>query len=142
MRVRDFLPAVGWTALAFAASGAGAAIAYVTTDIDEKPRTEEVLNTLSLGGPSAGHCVAVAALAGQSLAPEAAKAYEEAEPPLWTDLGSVTFPVTTKSARSAELCRPGHAARRQFQPRRGPPRAAQGAAPRSRPAPCASPPRR
>ena len=35
MKMRAFLPAVGWTALAFAACGAGAAIAYVTDDTTE-----------------------------------------------------------------------------------------------------------
>ncbi|WP_246679032.1 hypothetical protein [Mesorhizobium sp. B2-2-1] len=43
------------------------------------------------------HCVALAA-AGQSLAPQDLKAYEEAQPPLWDDLGSLSYPISTKSA--------------------------------------------
>ncbi|WP_224671247.1 hypothetical protein [Mesorhizobium sp. BR1-1-7] len=43
------------------------------------------------------HCVALAP-AGQSLAPQDLKAYEEAQPPLWDDLGSLSYPISTKSA--------------------------------------------
>ena len=97
MKMRAFLPAAGWTALAFAACGAGAAIAYVT-EIDGKPPTDQRVQMPSPGNQAGGYCM-VAALAGQSLAPEAAKAYEEAEPPLWTDLGSVTFPVRPRTPK-------------------------------------------
>ena len=78
----------------------------------------------------APHC-RVANIPAQVQSPEAMKAYEEAEPPLWTDLGTLTYPVTTAAQGGASLFRPGPQDGRQFQPCRGQAGLPQGAEPRS-----------
>ena len=99
MKLRACLPSAGWTAL-------------VADEFRHRRchclRRRRVRCSRSLrrcarvplpGELGIGHCVVLAA-AGQSLAPEDMKAYEETEPPLLNHLGSVTFPVTTKSAEA------------------------------------------
>ena len=44
---------------------------------------------------SAGHCIVPV---GRTQLAAATTAYEDAEPPLWDDLGSLTFKITTRSA--------------------------------------------
>ena len=48
---------------------------------------------------AAAHC-AVANLLAMAQTAEAIKAYEDADPPLWNDLGSLTYPITTKSTEA------------------------------------------
>ncbi len=48
---------------------------------------------------AAAHC-AVANLPAMAQTAEAIKAYEDADPPLWNDLGSLTYPITTKSTEA------------------------------------------
>jgi tetratricopeptide (TPR) repeat protein len=48
---------------------------------------------------AAPHC-RVANIPTQVQSPEAMKAYAEAEPPLWNDLGSLTYPITTANAEA------------------------------------------
>jgi tetratricopeptide (TPR) repeat protein len=93
MKLRRFLPGAGWTALAFASFGVGAAIAYVADDPLQLAGRSKGPVPGQLG---VGHCVVLAA-AGQSIAPADMKAYEEAEPPLWDDLGSLSYPISTKN---------------------------------------------
>ena len=87
MRFHHLLQTAGLPTLLFVGFGAGAAVAHFR--VDEIP---EAIAT-------APHCVA-ANLPAQALSPEAIKAYEDAEPPLWNDLGSLTYPVSTKSSEA------------------------------------------
>ncbi len=88
MKLHGFLPAAALPALVFAGFGAGGAAAY-------------------FGGPGAipdevikaAHC-RIAAIPANLLAPDALKAYETAEPPLWQDLGSLTYPISTSNAEA------------------------------------------
>jgi tetratricopeptide (TPR) repeat protein len=48
---------------------------------------------------AAGHCV-IADLPAQAQSAEAVKAYEEAEPPLWNDLGALNYPISTKNSEA------------------------------------------
>jgi tetratricopeptide (TPR) repeat protein len=48
---------------------------------------------------AAPHC-RVANIPTQVQSPEAMKAYAEAEPPLWNDLGTLTYPITTANAEA------------------------------------------
>jgi tetratricopeptide (TPR) repeat protein len=98
MKVRDFLPRAGWTTLAFVGFGAGAAIALVA----EGPLKAQPAGTMK--APSRNELATarcrVAAVPSQSLSAEAIKAYDEAEPPLWNDLGSLVYPISTKSTEA------------------------------------------
>ncbi|TPJ45862.1 MULTISPECIES: hypothetical protein [unclassified Mesorhizobium] len=95
MKLRACLPSAGWTAIALMSFGTGAAIAYAA---DSPLQSQLAAPRVSLPGElDITHCVALAA-AGQSLAPQDLKAYEEAQPPLWDDLGSLSYPISTKSA--------------------------------------------
>ena len=44
--------------------------------------------------PSAPHC-RLADIPAKAMSPAAVKAYEDAAPPLWSDLGSLSYPITT-----------------------------------------------
>ncbi|MCC2690338.1 MAG: hypothetical protein K0S21_3141 [Rhizobiaceae bacterium] len=83
MKLRELLHTAGLPALALVglAGGAAANIGSAETDIPSE----------IAAGP---HC-RVANLPAQVLSPEAVLAYEEAAPPLWDDLGSLTYPITT-----------------------------------------------
>ncbi|TIN40434.1 MAG: hypothetical protein E5Y10_33605 [Mesorhizobium sp.] len=94
MKLRACLPSAGWTALVLMSFGTGAAVAYVG---DSPVQLAAAPRVPVPGELDVGHCVVLAA-AGQSLAPEDMKAYEEAQPPLWDDLGSQSYPISTKSA--------------------------------------------
>jgi tetratricopeptide (TPR) repeat protein len=96
MKLRACLPSAGWTALVLMSFGTGGAIAYVA----DSPLQSQL--AAARAGPAPGelgigHCIVLAA-AGQSLAPEDMKAYEETQPPLWDDLGSLSYPITTMNA--------------------------------------------
>lgn len=95
MTWRHFLPRAGWTMNAFAGLGAGAAIALVT-DVSGKSQSADAAKASSQSGLATAHCK-VAAIPAQSLSSEAIKAYDEGDPPLWNDLGSLTFAISTKS---------------------------------------------
>ncbi|WP_287303007.1 hypothetical protein [Mesorhizobium sp.] len=94
MKPRACLPSAGWTALVLMSFGTGAAVAYVG---DSPVQLAAAPGVPVPGELDVGHCVVLAA-AGQSLAPEDMKAYEEAQPPLWDNLGSLSYPISTKSA--------------------------------------------
>ncbi|TIL70080.1 MAG: hypothetical protein E5Y81_17755, partial [Mesorhizobium sp.] len=94
MKPRACLPSAGWTALVLMSFGTGAAVAYVG---DSPVQLAAAPRVPVPGELDVGHCVVLAA-AGQSLAPEDMKAYEEAQPPLWDNLGSLSYPISTKSA--------------------------------------------
>jgi hypothetical protein len=55
----------------------------------------------SQAGNTMSHCV-VADAGSQPQQAEAMKAYSEAEPPLWTSLGSLSYPITTKSPKAQQ----------------------------------------
>lgn len=84
MRVHDLLQIAGLPTLVFVGLGAGVAAANFGG--------AELVIPVELS--SAPHC-RVANIPTQVQSLEAMKAYEEAEPPLWTDLGTLTYPVTT-----------------------------------------------
>jgi tetratricopeptide (TPR) repeat protein len=95
MRVHDLLQNAGLPSLVFIALGAGAAAAnFGGTEMPIKANIPAEL-------AAAPHC-RVANIPTQVQSPEAMKAYEEAEPPLWTDLGTLSYPITTanKEAQS------------------------------------------
>lgn len=71
MRLRDFLSSTGLATVAFVGYGAGAL-------------AHDVVGHAPLQPPSA----------------EAVKTYDEADPPLWNDLGSLTYRITTKNAET------------------------------------------
>ena len=77
-------PTATLSTLVLAGLGAGAAAAHFS--VADVPKAIA----------AAAHC-AVANLPAMAQTAEAIKAYEEADPPLWNDLGSLTYPVTTKS---------------------------------------------
>ncbi|MET0941467.1 MAG: hypothetical protein ABWY13_08890 [Mesorhizobium sp.] len=87
MKFHSFLPPAGLPTLMLVGFGAGAAAANFS--VAEVPRAIA----------AAAHCI-VANLPAQALSAEAMKAYEDADPPLWNDLGSLTYPVTTKSSEA------------------------------------------
>lgn len=82
MRMHDLLQNAGLPTLVFVGLGVGAAAANFGAP--------EIPAELA----AAPHC-RVANIPTQIQSPEAMKAYEEAEPPLWTNLGTLTYPVTT-----------------------------------------------
>ncbi|TIP79977.1 MAG: hypothetical protein E5X63_32935, partial [Mesorhizobium sp.] len=95
MKLRKFLPGAGWTALLVIGFGAGAAIAYAAGG----PPGIQLAAATRVPLPkdlSTAHCVA-ATLPLKSPIAEAVKAYEDAEPPLWDNLGTLTWPISTKN---------------------------------------------
>ena len=86
MKLHELLPYAGLPALVFVGLGAGVAVAGLGSDESEIP--PELA--------AAPHC-RVADIPAQAMSPEAMKAYEDAQPPLWTDLGTLSVPVTTKN---------------------------------------------
>jgi tetratricopeptide (TPR) repeat protein len=87
MRVRDLLQTAGLPALVFAGLGAGAAVASYSSEKAPNPLAD------------APHC-RFADIPAQVQSPEAVKAYEEAEPPLWQDLGTLSYPIGSASAEA------------------------------------------
>ena len=87
MSDHDLLRHAGLPMLVLVGLGAGAAAASLSST-----KEREVPAELA----TAPHCM-VANIPTQVQSPDAMKAYEAAEPPLWNDLGSLTYPVTTKS---------------------------------------------
>lgn len=95
MRMHNLLQNAGLPALVLIAIGTGAATAnFGGLDMPTEAKIPAEL-------AAAPHC-RVANIATQVQSPEAMKAYEEAEPPLWTDLGALSYPITTanKEAQS------------------------------------------
>jgi len=91
MRVHNLLQNAGLPTLVLIALGAGAGAAnFGGSDMPVEANI-----------PAAPHC-RVANIPTQVQSPEAMKAYAEAEPPLWTDLGTLSYPITTanKEAQS------------------------------------------
>jgi tetratricopeptide (TPR) repeat protein len=95
MKARDFLPRAGAATLVFAGFGAGAAIAFVGDGSDAARLREAAAAELR----KAAHCL-VAAVSPDLQDTAAVKAYEEGDVPLWKDLGSLTYPVSTKNAEA------------------------------------------
>lgn len=93
MRLRDYLPRAGWMTLAFTGLGAGAAVALVS------PTPEPALSARSViaAGP---HCRIAATMPSQGKMADAVKAYESADPELRTDLGTLSYPVSTKNPQA------------------------------------------
>jgi tetratricopeptide (TPR) repeat protein len=89
MKAQSFLHYAGLPALVLAGLGAGAAAANYGSADSETPA--ELRN--------APHC-RMANIPTEVQSPEAIKAYEDAEPPLWTDLGTMTYPVSTKNTEA------------------------------------------
>ena len=89
MKIYDLLQTAGLPTLVFVGLGAGAAAANFGAAETEIPMEIS----------AAPHCL-VANIPTQVQSPEAMKAYEEAEPPLWSDLGSLTYRVTTKDEKA------------------------------------------
>ena len=86
MKAPYLLHSVGLPVLVLAGLGVGAAAAKYGAAESEIP--PELRN--------APHC-RFADIPAQVQSPEAVKAYEDAEPPLWSDLGTLSYPITTKS---------------------------------------------
>jgi tetratricopeptide (TPR) repeat protein len=95
MKTRDFLPRAGVAALAFAGLGAGAAAAFVADGSDAVQLRESVAAELR----RAAHCM-IAAVTPDLKDAAAAKAYSEGDVPLWKDLGTLTYPISTKNAEA------------------------------------------
>ncbi len=95
MKTRDFLPRAGAATLAFAGLGAGAAIAFVGDNSDAARLREAAATELR----KAAHCL-VATVSPDLKDTAAAKAYEDGDVPLWKDLGSLSYPVSTKNAEA------------------------------------------
>ncbi len=96
MKMHDLLQNTGLPTLVLIALGAGAGAAnFSGTDMPAE------VNKIPAELAAAPHC-RVANIPTQVQSPEAMKAYEEADPPLWTDLGTLSYPVTTanKEAQS------------------------------------------
>jgi tetratricopeptide (TPR) repeat protein len=92
MKFHEFLQTVGLPTLVFVGFGAGAAASHFGT-------TEMPVPVVASSLVAAPQCV-VADLPAQAQSAEAIKAYEEGEPPLWSDLGSLKYPITTKSSEA------------------------------------------
>ena len=95
MKTRDLLPRAGAVTLAFAGLGAGAAIAFVADGTDPAKLREAAAAELR----KAAHCL-VAAVSPDLQDTAAAKAYEDGDVPLWKDLGTLTYPISTKNAEA------------------------------------------
>jgi hypothetical protein len=76
------------------------------------------------------HCM-FAAVPAQLQPAEAAKAYEEADPPLWNNLGSLTYPISTKSTEAQAYFNQGLRFAAKLQPRRSTSSLPQGSTPGS-----------
>jgi hypothetical protein len=96
MKLRACLPGAGLTALLAAGVGAGLGVGYVS---HAPSQDAAALIALSGGGLGIGHCLISAAAAAMT-PEEAMKAYESGEPPLWKDLGALTYPISTKSTQA------------------------------------------
>ena len=94
MKLHDALPRAGWTILAFVGLGVGTAIGFVS-QAPVPPRSAEAVK----GQLATAHCI-VANVPSQAMSAETTKAYEDAEPPLWNDLGSLSYPISTKSVEA------------------------------------------
>ena len=94
MRPRDFLPYAGWMTLAFTGLGVGAAVALVSPS--PEPATPSA-RTLLASGP---HCRVAATMPAQGQMAEVIKTYESGDPPLWDNLGTLSYPVSTKNAQA------------------------------------------
>jgi tetratricopeptide (TPR) repeat protein len=79
--------------LAFVGLGAGAAIGFAEGAVSDQP-AEAAKAQLKTA-----HCV-VADIPAQAMSAESVKAYEDAAPPLWNNLGSLTYPISTKSTEA------------------------------------------
>lgn len=84
---RNFMQVAGLPALLCVGFGAGVGVAHFSS--------AEAADT----NAQAPHC-RVANLPPSAQLGEVIKTYEEGDPPLWNDLGSLTFPVTTKSSEA------------------------------------------
>ena len=93
MRPRDFLPHAGWMTLAFTGLGVGAAVALVSP----APEPASSARTLLAAGP---HCRVAATMPAQGQMAEVIKTYESGDPPLWDDLGTLSYPISTKNAQA------------------------------------------
>ena len=127
MKLRKFLPAAGWTTLAFAGFGAGAAIALVGEVPGQSPLADTKAQATKRARPRA--------LRGcRSLRRAAARGHEglrggraaAVEGPRLADLSD-----QHEEPGGAELLRPGPPVRHQFQPRRSTARVRQGTTPGS-----------
>lgn len=85
MKIPYTLQVAGLPALLFVGFGGGAAVAHFSS-------VEQPTSTLA-------HC-RVANLSAAAQLGDAVKTYEEADPPLWNDLGTLTYPVSTKSSEA------------------------------------------
>ena len=93
MRVRRLMRTVALPATVVAAFGVGAAGAHFGTDKGKPPQVQV---QAQLSGP---HC-RVANIEPKAMSPEVVKAYEEAEPQLWDDLGTLSYKISTKSGEA------------------------------------------
>jgi tetratricopeptide (TPR) repeat protein len=87
------LPRAG--ALVLAGLGAGAAIAYAANG----PEPAQLNETAAVALRKAAHCMIAAAVPDLKDA-AAAKAYEDGAVPLWTNLGSLSYPISTKNTEA------------------------------------------
>ncbi|WP_274629992.1 hypothetical protein [Arvimicrobium flavum] len=94
MRVPVLLQNAGLPALVLVGLGVGGAAANLGA-AGAPAQTPKIPAELA----AAPHC-RTANIPTQMQSPQAAKAYAEAEPPLWDNLGALTYPVTTKSKES------------------------------------------
>lgn len=92
MKLRDLQLRTG--ALAVIGLGAGVAIAYAANGSDTAELREAAAELRK-----AAHCM-IAAVSPDLQDAAAAKAYEEGDVPLWTNLGSLTYPISTKNAEA------------------------------------------
>lgn len=92
MRLRAYLPGAGLLALACTGLGAGAAIALVAS-----PETQAAAKATIAAGP---HCRIAATMPTPAELATKMKSYESAEPPLWKNLGTLSYPVTTTNAQA------------------------------------------
>lgn len=95
MKTRDFLPRAGLATLAFAGFGAGAAVAFVADGSDPAATSQSIAAELR----RAAHCM-IAAVTPDLKDTAAAKAYADGDVPLWKDLGTLTYPISTGNAEA------------------------------------------
>lgn len=94
MRLHGILHVAGLPTLVFVGFGAGAAVAHYGAAKAPKAMA------------ASSRCV-VADLSTRPQTVEAIKAYEEADPPLWGDLGFMNYPITTKSSEAQSYFQQG-----------------------------------
>lgn len=88
MKIPYTLKVAGLPALLFVGFGGGAAVAHFSSpELSEAPAR------------TMAYC-RVANLPAAAQLGDAVKTYEEADPPLWNDLGTLTYPVTTQSSEA------------------------------------------